>query len=318
MKYVYSFEEKYQAILNNQIRLFTLIYKMPEPNQKYISPFRVDNNPGCYFILSNKRLRFIDWGDFVKSRDIFDFASKLYSMNFHYVIDYLFEILLSNKTVILPELDKNFIQKNKATQTKIKVKKRYFNKEDIAYWKRYNLNLKDLVNTNGNFKIIPISKYQIEKNKKEIIIPQNITYAYSFTKGIKIYSPYSTNYKWRNNVSKDIIGISNKKHKSIILTKSVKDSIILNKIGLDYAFFQSETSFPNNNVIKYITSKYNNISILFDNDKTGRQYSKKLYYLLRYTFGVRNLKSVFTPNANDTADFVERFSINNVRDILQY
>lgn len=320
MKYQPAITELITEIFDNQISLFTLLFDVPEPHIKFKSPFREDNNAGCYFNLYNHKLYFIDWALQKTHLSIIDFTKLMYNLNTYDAILYLHDCINSNqdfkKNTTLLTYNQPVITN---IEKKIEITPRYFNSKDKAYWGSYNIELTDLVKMENNFKFVPVSKIKIISQKEQkIIIPQSIAYAYVGTTGIKTYIPESSNYKWRNTISKNEIGISPKKRKSIIITKSVKDGIILSKLGYDYAFFQSETSFPDDDILKSkIIDRYEYINILFDNDYTGIQNAKKLCFQLKDKHSVINTKIIMLKEAKDISDYSKLFGLTKVNSLLK-
>jgi len=312
MKYIISYEEKIDRILKNQILLYNLIFELPEPNNYYNSPFRQDDNPGCYFNLYNNKIYFIDWGDDKIRRDIFEFTKDLYSLTFYDSVNTLFSLLNNNLNVKLTKTKKKFVNKTSSKREIIQIKKRYFNNDDIDYWKQYSLTLHDLCNTNGNFKIVPISKFKMV-NIPLVVIPTTIAYAYQFETGQKTYIPHSIKYKWRNSIHKNDIGKSTIKSNTITITKSVKDALILNKLGFDYGFFQSESSFPEDKIIENLIKPYDKINILFDNDATGIKMSIKLYNYLKLKS--KKVKNIIPPE-KDISDTVKKYDLEYAKHII--
>jgi len=313
MKYL---DEPKKLIFDNQILLFTLIYQIPEPRKKYLSPFRIDKTPGCYFWLAdNNKLFFVDYGDIKIRRDIISFTKDLYKFNYNQAINYLISLIKDKNNLILKnKITKYKFLKKTNNKTDIEIKSRYFTKKDVEYWKQYSISLYDLIDNHKNYKIIPIEHYKI--NNKIKIIPDNISYAYIFDNKKKIYTPYSENRKWISSVTKDLIGKTNKRFDNLVITKSVKDAILLNKLNYDYLIFQSESSFPNKKIIKKNIQKYKNIYINFDNDQTGRRYSMILYYILKYEFGI-NAKQIFTKKEKDNSDFTKKYGLNSLNNIYK-
>jgi len=302
-------ESPKQLILENQVLLYSLLFEVPEPNKYYKSPFRIDKKPGCYFSLYRGKIYFVDWGDTPTHRDIFKFTSDFLQLNFKNTLVYLVELLETGEKPNV-SLQKQFVEKKSKRKTTLKIKERYYNNKDVLFWGQFGLSLHDL--KGDNFKVVPIKSYETEKR----IVYTPMSYAFIFNSGTKIYSPYSET-KWLSTVKKNDIGKINRKRDKLILTKSVKDASLLAKLNYSTILFQSESSTPDLEKIAENIRDFDKVGILFDNDKTGREYSTRLFYLLKRNFPSKEVTRFFTPKEKDITDFTKQFGINSSYQILK-
>jgi DNA primase len=109
-------------------------------------------------------------------------------------------------------------------------------------------------------------------------------YAYKIDDKFKIYRPFNTKYtKWRANVTTENIQglkqLPKGQRNLLIITKSLKDVMVLYKMGYDAVSPSSETTFLPTKILDKLKKKYKHILILYDRDRTGmlkaRTYSKE-------------------------------------------
>lgn len=291
-------------IFSNQVYLFYKFFLLPEFNRKYISPFREDNNPGCYFWVSEKNiLYFVDWGDIKTHHNIIDFIMRIYSCSYENAINIALEAIYNkDEQLVLPEIKK---AQKKEKRVKIDVTIREFTQKDNIYWSQYKLYYQEF-NRIGNYKIYPVKEYKL---KDKTVIPNFYTYVYVFDDGIKIYSPYSE-YKWISNVSKDNLGKNYFSYDELIITKSIKDGLVLNKFKKSNLITQSESSLPKLSILANEIKKFKKVKILFDNDKTGREYAKRLNSIIKYNI-TQKTKIIFTPKQKDISDLTKCYGLRS-------
>ena len=109
-------------------------------------------------------------------------------------------------------------------------------------------------------------------------------YAYKVYDRFKIYRPLASKYtKWRTNLTnRHVQGLSELPQEGgnlLIITKSLKDVMCLYEMGFNAIAASSETTFIPDDILNLLQTKWKNIIILYDRDKTGmktaREYSKK-------------------------------------------
>lgn len=150
---------------------------------------------------------------------------------------------------------------------------------DIKYWAQYGITLETL----KKYDVFSI-KYFLQNNiVRGIYTEENPMYAYKVNDKFKIYRPLASKYtKWRSNLTNsDIQGlhILPPKGDILIITKSLKDVMVLHEMGYDAISPSSETTFIPQDILDNIVQQFKRVYILFDRDKTGvkrtRELSKK-------------------------------------------
>lgn len=306
-------KSKYQAIKEYQEILWKKLLGLDNLSGKITSPLRQDDNPGCFFWNTGKWIYFVDFADYPTHRNIIDFVKEYFSYSFEQAVDFLYQLLLEERNVLLKPLNRKVnIDKGKrkiflyAKQTE-KYQKHY------NYFKQFGIDLNEIESDYAkNFRIIPLQEFIAGKYKVK-----DLAFKYEFNKNeYKIYAPHQKKFKWRSQVSKNTIGwihhnyTYNKYKKQIIITKSIKDALILAETKIPVLIFQSETSFPDFNILANYLKYSNTIHIVFDNDETGIKQAKKLKNKLFFEFS--NRINILTPPVKDVADFAYKYGKNTV------
>lgn len=180
-----------------------------------------------------------------------------------------------------------------------------WNKSEWFFWKKYGITIKTL----RKYKVKSLSYVAINNKTLFRSEADNPLFAYIVNKGVKIYRPYSISKanKWRNNLTEDDIegleqlGLDKlkayKTRNLLIITKSLKDVMVLSEMGYDAIASHSETSMIKDELITKIKKHYKNVVVLFDNDSAGIKGA--LAYKERYGFD-----SIFLDLSKDISDSV--------------
>lgn len=166
------------------------------------------------------------------------------------------------------------------TDTVIGIVRQQFTEVDKHYWKRFHIS----IDTLKKFNVFSIKYFLCNNIVRGIYKDDAPMYAYKVYDKFKIYRPLSSKFvKWRTNLTnRHIQGLEMLPKEGgniLIITKSLKDVMCLYEMGYNAISPSSETTFIPDDILKSLRSKWNNIVILFDRDKTGiqktREYSKR-------------------------------------------
>ena len=313
--------------------IFEIVFGFKPTEFDYItSPFRNDNNPGCWFEYSiSGKLKFIDWaseyyinGVKMVNIDCFDAVKLYYNLpNFYDTLEFIYKHLIEGKEITAKNINsKKGIPKEKC-KTEIKIETREFDYRDQLFWEKYKISSQNLKDD----KVFAIRKYQIIKAKSsnKVIRVFKISYAYTdFEDGKKkIYSPYANKRgKFITNCGKDDIGgfRTLRGGKKLIITKSYKDYRVLKNQDYQVIWFQNEGMFPTPFVLLPILSDFEEIIVFFDNDRAGKDASARLVeYLisLNSTLKVRNICLPEYLGVKDPSDLVHRRGIKQLNEFLK-
>lgn len=240
----------------------------------YNSPFRKDKNPsfGIFYSKRTHQLLFKDHGT-GECGNIIKFV-QLYTGKTEYkdiLKDIVNKLNITNNTKL--DHSKEYKQ---PTETIIGVVRQDFTEADKQYWSQFNIDLETL----KKYDVNSIKYYLCNGIVKGIYKPENPMYAYKVYNNFKIYRPLADKYhKWRNNLTEyDIQGYKQLPEKGdiLIITKSLKDVMCLCKMGIPAVSPASESTFIPNIALEELKKRFKRIIILFDRDKAGCKYLRKI------------------------------------------
>jgi hypothetical protein len=278
------------------------------------SPLRNDNNPSFgIFKALNKSLLFKDQatGD---SGNCITFVAKLNNISYKKAEKLIYKDIIANKLKI-STVGTN-IKEAFDTATMISIKKKNFTSTDDLYWGQFNIDRLTL----KHFNVYPISNYWInDLLSQDVYSNINPIYAYQIYLKFKIYKPLNPNkkYKWVGNVGMyDIQGLEQLplNGKLLIITKSLKDVMVLYKMGITAIAPQGEGHNIPDKIIQNLKNRFEEIIIFYDNDEAGIKASLKL--TTKYNF--KNILIDDTYNCKDISDFVKDYTFEKAKEwILQ-
>lgn len=302
----------------------------------YPSPFRssgIDKNPNLHFFIGKTgKLLYKDFANGY-SGDSIDFVMRLHNCNYNEALmrinqDFYLGLGIGNNNSKNNSFTKIQIYQ---TPESFKVKKvnllqvvpKPFTKKDMKYWESYSISKEELEAK----KVYSVQKLYINKQ----LVPnyeKTIRFAYLFDDYIKVYSPLSKEMKWISSTPNDYIsGFDEIKHKvytrtqdkKLIITKSVKDEIILGKFFKDVCSTQNESKDSiNQENLNYILKGYSpeNTYIAYDNDRAGVESST--YYTATYGFNYMNVPQIYRyEGITDWADLSREKGLETVGNYLK-
>lgn len=243
--------EAYESILGQKLSLKKL----------YKSPFRNEKNASLSFYRSKfGHIRWTDFGSGQASGNIYDFVGMhIGSQNIENIKAYLHGAkFYDNRNPKVEKLDP-------PKRLTLEIKTKRWEQHELEYWAQFGIDRQML----SKYNVYPIKHYYI--NDIKYTNDGDLMFAELVNLHVKIYRPKTPNKKWKSNTTKtDIFGEEQLEYKSktLVITKSLKDVMVLKAMGIEAISPQSETSgLPAS--IEKITSKYENVYVLFDNDETG-------------------------------------------------
>lgn len=313
--------------------IFELVFGFKPVEFEYTtSPFREDNNAGCWFeikVESNK-LMFIDFADDIKSRDCFSAVQEYFKLsNFYKTVEFIKSKLIDGKNIehtIRHVKPKKFIEKS-SKKVKIFINTRDFNIKDKQYWSKYGISKQNLIDD----KVFAVKKFKMVNTRKGnfLVRPYDICYAYTDFKSnrIKLYRPFKKGKErfLTNCKLNDIGGLKYlpKTGKQLVISKSYKDYRVLKNQGLNVVWFQNEGMFPSKEILLDLTNRFSNIIVFFDNDKAGIKASIKLTELLN-SHKKDISQAVYIPikfieeSITDPSDLVHKYNEEKLKSFLMY
>lgn len=236
------------------------------------SPLREDRNPSfALFYDSNGRIHYKDFST-GESGNMFDLLGKVWNMSYMDVMRTL--IKDDGITAMISQGQGRKPRRN--SDTIIEVKVRRWLKHDLEYWSSYGISKNFLKFA----EVYPISHiFFIKENKTDVIDADKYAYVYVERRdGVvykKIYQPLCKNkrYKWFSKMNGGIISLWDKIPENgdlLVICSSLKDALCLwENTGIPCIALQGEGYSMNADVVGELKQRFDDIAILFDNDKSG-------------------------------------------------
>lgn len=291
-------------------------------NESFCSELRNDAIASCSVQSWNNNLFYKDFstGD---SYNMFGYIKTKYGISYKEVLEMIakdFQLIPNGNIEDLPSMFYFGISERKSVEQKlpttIKVKIRNWTSVDKDYWKvKYDIGSVELI----NFKIFPISYFWINDRCHKCNVN---SYGYFF--GIidnreiwKIYQPLEDRaIKWFSNTTKAIMQGENQLDQFgdiLFITSSLKDTIVLKKLGYSAIAPASESTSIEESIINGYKVRFKRLVIFYDNDEPGIRASnkhKKLYdcddIMIPLSFKVK-----------DPSDFVEQYGYALLEEIIK-
>ena len=281
-----------------------------KPGLIYNSPFRKDTNPSFGVFLSKRtgKLLFKDHGSGVCG-DVIKFVREITGIsNYNEVLQEIVRRLkITNKTVL------KSTKPIESKETVIGIVRQAFTKIDEQYWGSYHISMPTL----EKYNVHSIKYYLCNGIVKGIYKDENPMYAYKVYNNFKIYRPLGDKFtKWRNNLTEfDVQGYAQlpKKGNLLIITKSLKDVMVLHEMGYNAVSPSSESTFIPDVVLNDLKKRFKNILLCFDRDIPGVQNMRKV----SLKTGLNGFLVHKSFKAKDISDAVKTNGFESVHDWLK-
>jgi len=274
----YSKLTKEEILLRiNPIDIFNYyISNFETPLKSFCSELRKDNNPSCRIkIYKNGITIYKDFGN-KDTFDCFSYVQAKYNINYLEalkVINNDFNLGLdgvakSPPSPILIGISEKEYKINEITPINIK-RRKWNNKIDKKYWNSYYITCEIL----NIFDVFPCSHIWIKKYLFKVKY-DNPSYAYRIKNNVfKILSPYAKKeFKWISNTTEyDIQGYKQlpENGELLIITKSLKDVMVLYLLGYTAIAPQNEQINIPDNIMKELKIRFKKIILFYDDDPAG-------------------------------------------------
>jgi len=200
----------------------------------------------------------------------------------------------------------------------IAIKRKYFTKTDDKYWGQYHID-RDTLN---EFNVTPISMFWVDGFKAPFTYEEDgPMYAYKIFNSFKIYRPNSKTKKdkWRSNCcNTDIQGWEQlpESGDTLIITKSLKDIMVLKRFGLPSISGHSEVASIPESVLNQAKMRFKRILVFYDNDEAGMKGAKALSekYELEMIHIPQHYIEIY--NVKDISDHIKEFGIEKTQELL--
>lgn len=188
-----------------------------------------------------------------------------------------------------------------------------FTTTDKKYWKQFHISQDTL----KLYQVFSIKYFLCNSVVRGTYKESNPMYAYKVDDKFKIYRPLASKYtKWRTNLTNlNVQGLAELPRDGgsiLIITKSLKDVMVLHEMGIYAIAPSSETTFIPDNLLKSLRGKWKHILILYDRDKTGIKNSREL--MKQYKLDAFLVHRKF--KAKDISDAVKNCGFDAVKEWL--
>ena len=241
-------------------------YGLTVRDDKFVSPLRNDNHPTCNFYRdNNNRLIYRDWA----TNHYFD---AIGFVMWKFGISYGQALLRIRKDMILRNpgsrrSNGNTVRITKKQPSRIRIKRRQWNQWDENYWRQFGLSLAVL----KRFNVYPIERAWLNDEPFYLYSNEDVCYAYRFGyEQYKLYFPLREQHRFVTSYR----GIQGEnqlpvKGKWLVITKSLKDVMLLYRYGIPAIALQGEAIVPDTELIERFGKRFENIVMFYDNDKQG-------------------------------------------------
>ena len=282
------------------------------------SPLRDDKHPSWALFVS--RSGNILWRDFAtgESGNVIKLVMKLYNIRYKDALRQIWSELIDGKAVERAEKPK--LNGIKYHRKQISIQKKYFTGNDDKYWSRYDIT-RDILK---HYNVTPITTFWVKDESGEyrqsrfFYTNDEPMYAYKVFKSYKIYRPLAKNKnnKWRGTLSAyDIQGFEQLPDKGelLIITKSLKDVMVLYKLGYSAVAPSSESVMIPKKVIEHLTNRFDRIVLFYDNDLPGIKQSNKI----SKEYNLDSFDIPLSYEVKDISDFVEIYGYKRARLLMK-
>jgi len=292
-----------------------------------LSPFRSEKKPSCNFFMSREgKTLFIDFGE-NKSLSAVDFVMRMFHLDYQEAVNRIYADMRKNKVQTnLPKPAKVVdTEKEYTTSKQMYVETRDWTEEDLIYWSQFGITLDTL----KKYEVVPAKFVWIQD---KMIYRESLSDpCYAYRLGFLEYKLYFPN---RGKSSEDIRArfICNcpskvqgydqlpNSSKLLVITKSMKDVMLLHQFGITAIAPQSESYMIPRNFIIEMQLRFETVISLFDYDYAGIVGANRL----RKTHGI---PALFLTNgrfktsiygAKDFSDFYKNFGLEATNSLVTY
>lgn len=293
----------------------------PKLNKLYKSPLRGDKKPTCSFHRSKSGLKFKDFG-INKSYSFIDVVMERYNLSYYKALRFiakdigLIDDVIHIPTKPLVKYDNSKIESTNKCLLEVTIKD--FSKEELEWWKTYNITLDIL----KEFNVFSLKAVFINKKLSSISSKKQPIYGYFFGKenGLdlwKIYFPFREKYRFllNNSIIQGFKQIQGVYGDFIIITKSYKDVISMRSFGIYAIAPQSESVILDEELVAYLKDHFKHIIFNADWDRTGKLFminNRRKYGGLCLTFSNRDFWE------KDFSDNVAKFGPEKIKILINF
>lgn len=250
------------------------------------SRLRADNNPTCGFYRNSKGDLYLH--DFATGEfyNCFSLVMKIFNTNFYHALNIIandFKIIenpniIRNSGNIVKDVKKYEDDK----MSKIQIEQKDFTKDELSWWNQFGITY----NTLKKFRVYSCKSVFLNDRVFSIVKPPQLTFCYYGGKLDgkelwRIYYPLNKEKGIRfltNWPAKKIQGfeILPKKGNLLVITKSMKDCMLLYEFGISAIAPNSENLFIPDRVLEQLKQRFKHIVVIYDSDLAGLSNMNKI------------------------------------------
>lgn len=289
----------------------------PVTKKLFTSVLRSDKKPTCSFYRNkNGDLIYKDFG----TGDGFNFIGlvmEMFNLNYYQAITKIasdFGLIKTNVVSVKAEIKESTNKILDTGPTYIQVTTKPFSKKELDWWNKFGIEQELL----DKYKVFSCEHVFINGRLSVSSTPNNYIFGYYFGTDNgrelwKIYMPLRKKFRFLNNISMDVLQGYEQLPESgplLVITKSMKDSIVLNRLGIPAVAPNSEVLIISQEQMDEFHKRFKYIVFYWDRDYAGvtnLQKIRKTYPECAYFINPKN-------TAKDLSDCVEKFGLRYVRD----
>ena len=297
---------------------------VPVKKGLFRSPLRADNHNTCSFFRGRSGNLYFK-----------DFATGQ-CLTFEGVVMEKYHCTYPNALKIIAK-DFGYIQSSEVKKQEIKIQPKFegeketfiqveikdFSESELKWWNSFGVTKQTL----DKYKVYSIKTVFLNGNIYAQSIQHSPIYGYYFGKKEnieqwRIYMPKRKEFRFIGNVStKTIQGYKQlpDNGKLLVITKSMKDTMLLSSLGIPAVAPNSETQFVSEKLLDEFRERFKNIVLLYDSDLTGVRFMNKI----RKQY--RDLIVCMIPRkyeAKDISDFYQKYgrskTISLIKESINY
>lgn len=247
--------------------------------QKFISPYRADNNPGVQLVLRRGKVIFFDPAGGMVLDCIDGYKKKHPEKD---IQECLREVL---RMGLMPgfkgTVETTAAQIKSGKLKEVKWMESYnivpFTEEGLLFWAMRGVTQEDL--EAEETRVYQIEGYKVEnKEEGKSFYRECFGFIYQIGEGFKRYCPGKDGYnKFGGSVSRDNFWHVKRGSKELLIAKSNKDLLVWKKFSkCDLVAFGSESAHPTDAKLRQLIQGYEKVTIVSDPDKAGIKGSNSL------------------------------------------
>ena len=203
-------------------------------------------------------------------------------------------------------------------ETFIQVEIKDFSEAELKWWNSFGISEQTL----KRYKVFSIKTVFLNGRVYAQSTQHSPIYGYYFGKKEnieqwRIYIPKRREFRFIGNVStKTIQGYKQlpESGKLLVITKSMKDSMLLSSLGIPAIAPNSETQFVSEKMLEELKSRFKNIVLLYDSDLTGVRFMNKIR---KQHHGLIICMIPRKYEAKDISDFYQKYGRNKTISIIK-